>query len=292
MTMLIRGGVVHTMTDQGTLTGDVLIEDGRIAAIGPDLRLPKDAHPCTLSARGLHVLPGLIDAHIQCTPEPPAMLHRRALAAWVTSMLVWPEGEGPCTLVAGGTANPSDVWQLNPAAYTDRQLADCLQSLAAEGLRPACEIDDPASCERLQALSAQTGVRMLLVHLRGCEALETALAAADCDIVLGVAREHGEAPWGLAARLAAQGKAVALTSNDPVSMMRHLPLCAALSAREGMPPAQALQAITSVPARVLGLTDAGQLAPSFRADLVLYDGDPLQPTTSHVMTIRGGQICH
>jgi imidazolonepropionase-like amidohydrolase len=43
----------------------------------------------------------------------------------------------------------------------------------------------------------------------------------------------------------------------------------------GMPPAEALRAATVNAAEVLGVTDIGQLAPGFRADLVAMPGDPL-----------------
>ena len=43
----------------------------------------------------------------------------------------------------------------------------------------------------------------------------------------------------------------------------------------GMPPAEALQAATVNAATVLGVTDLGQIAPGFRADIVAVPGDPL-----------------
>ncbi len=43
----------------------------------------------------------------------------------------------------------------------------------------------------------------------------------------------------------------------------------------GMPPAEALRTATVHAAEVLGMTDIGQLAPGFRADIVAMPGDPL-----------------
>lgn len=59
--LLIQGGVLHTMTEQGTFQGDILLEGKRIACVAERILPPPGAH--VLDARGLHVLPGLIDAH-------------------------------------------------------------------------------------------------------------------------------------------------------------------------------------------------------------------------------------
>jgi len=61
--MLITGGCVVTMDARlGELAqGDVLIEDGRIAAIAPKLAAPDGAE--TIDASGMIVMPGLINGH-------------------------------------------------------------------------------------------------------------------------------------------------------------------------------------------------------------------------------------
>ncbi|MFN0057214.1 MAG: amidohydrolase family protein [Planctomycetota bacterium] len=56
--LAIEGGIVHTVTG-ATLDGArVLVKNGRIAAIGAEIEIPKDAE--RLDAKGLHVYPGLI----------------------------------------------------------------------------------------------------------------------------------------------------------------------------------------------------------------------------------------
>lgn len=58
---LIRGGRVITNTEQGVLErGDVLIEGGRIAAVGPSLSAPEGA--AVIEAQGRWVSPGLFAA--------------------------------------------------------------------------------------------------------------------------------------------------------------------------------------------------------------------------------------
>ncbi|MCS7081798.1 MAG: amidohydrolase [Bacteroidetes bacterium] len=59
--VLIRGGTVLTVT-RGTLPNtDILIRDGKIAQIGPNLTAPPGAQ--VIDARGKFVMPGIIDAH-------------------------------------------------------------------------------------------------------------------------------------------------------------------------------------------------------------------------------------
>ncbi|MEZ5238077.1 MAG: amidohydrolase family protein [Microthrixaceae bacterium] len=55
-TIAIRGGRIVDST--GERTGDVLIRDGRILQVGPDLRGDR-----TLDASGTIVAPGLVDLH-------------------------------------------------------------------------------------------------------------------------------------------------------------------------------------------------------------------------------------
>lgn len=58
--IVIRNAVVHTATDRGTVEGDVLLEDGEIAAVG-EVDAPADA--TELDVDGADVTPGLVDAH-------------------------------------------------------------------------------------------------------------------------------------------------------------------------------------------------------------------------------------
>ena len=57
----IRGARIFTMGPQGTLEkGDILIENGKIAAIGEQLDC-EDAE--VIDAAGLTAIPGIVDAH-------------------------------------------------------------------------------------------------------------------------------------------------------------------------------------------------------------------------------------
>jgi cytosine/adenosine deaminase-related metal-dependent hydrolase len=88
MSLLIRGGTVLTLNDRWEVVdGDVSIRDGRIAAIGPDLRGPHDR---VVDARGGYVLPGLIQTHIHlCQTLFRGYADDLALMDWLRTR-VWP----------------------------------------------------------------------------------------------------------------------------------------------------------------------------------------------------------
>lgn len=56
----IRGGTVHTLAGPAIENGTVVIQDGKIAAVGAGLAVPAGAQ--VIDASGLHVYPGLFDA--------------------------------------------------------------------------------------------------------------------------------------------------------------------------------------------------------------------------------------
>ena len=59
---LVRGGTV-VFPERGPEDADILIRDGRIAAVlSPGEPAPDTAD--TIDANGLHIFPGIIDAHI------------------------------------------------------------------------------------------------------------------------------------------------------------------------------------------------------------------------------------
>lgn len=87
------------------------------------------------------------------------------------------------------------------------------------------------------------------------------------------------------------GIPVALTTDHPVSRIQHLPLCAALAAKEGMDRMGALRAITIDAAKICRVDDRlGSLAPGKDADIIICNGDPLSLETPVLKTIINGEI--
>lgn len=59
--LLLRGGVLRDAVNPTPYTADILCLDGKIAAIGQDLRAPEGCE--IISVSGLHVYPGFVEAH-------------------------------------------------------------------------------------------------------------------------------------------------------------------------------------------------------------------------------------
>lgn len=97
---VVRGGILAATG----LQSDIAIEDGKIAAIGPEL--PGAAEE--IDARGLHVFPGLIDVHLHFnepgrTEWEGAATGSRALAAGGGTLFFdMPLNSTPCTVHAEG----------------------------------------------------------------------------------------------------------------------------------------------------------------------------------------------
>ena len=65
---------------------------------------------------------------------------------------------------------------------------------------------------------------------------------------------------------------------------------AGIAVANGLPYADALRAITQGPARIWGIADAGTLAPGADADIVIWDGDPLEPASAPLaVLVKGGE---
>jgi cytosine/adenosine deaminase-related metal-dependent hydrolase len=102
--MLIRGGRVVTMDPQlGELPqGDVLVENGRIAAIAPRLDAPDGAE--TIDAAGMIVMPGLINGHLHTWQSA-----LRGIAAdWTVAQYMQAMHRGLATLY-----RPEDIYIAN-----------------------------------------------------------------------------------------------------------------------------------------------------------------------------------
>ena len=107
-TTVIRNASIWTAAGRELSDADLLIRDGKIAAIGQDLRVPSGT--VEIDGAGRVVTPGLIDTHshigISSTPEVGAHFDNNEIGAttpqvWVEHS-IWPQGPGFARAVAGG----------------------------------------------------------------------------------------------------------------------------------------------------------------------------------------------
>lgn len=87
------------------------------------------------------------------------------------------------------------------------------------------------------------------------------------------------------------GVTVAITCDHPVSRIQYLPLCAGLAAKEGLGEWNALKAITIDAAKICRVDDrVGSLKEGKDADIVIYEGSPLEIKGNAMTTIINGEI--
>ncbi|TVQ90604.1 MAG: hypothetical protein EA397_12295 [Deltaproteobacteria bacterium] len=155
--------------------------------------------------------------------------------------------------------------------------------------------DRAADVEALLRLQGEFGLRMVLVG--GAEAWRhgPALAKAGVPVVVdplvygpGTFDQMHARPDN-AALLAEAGVTVVLSSGSTHNA-RTLRQVAGNAVRGGLDREVALRAISTYPAEIAG-SDRGRIAPGQVANLVVFDGDPLEPLTSTTFVmIRGRPI--
>ncbi|MBP2474976.1 imidazolonepropionase-like amidohydrolase [Crossiella equi] len=139
--------------------------------------------------------------------------------------------------------------------------------------------DDIATALRL---AEEFGYRLIVHHGTEAHLLGDLLAERGVPVVIGPLfttrskvelRHRSLRNPGL---LAKAGVEIAITTDHPVVPIHFLVHQATLAVKEGLDERTALRAITTNPARMLGLADRiGALKPGADADVVLWSGDPL-----------------
>ncbi len=87
------------------------------------------------------------------------------------------------------------------------------------------------------------------------------------------------------------GVRIAITTDHPVSRIQYLPLCAGIAAKEGLGESAALRAITIDAARICRVDDrTGSLKEGKDADIVIFEGNPLEIKSRLKVTVINGEI--
>ena len=89
------------------------------------------------------------------------------------------------------------------------------------------------------------------------------------------------------------GIKTAITTDHPVSLIQALPICAGLAVKAGLSEEEALKSITIYAAQICGVDDrVGSLKKGKDADIVIFDGNPLEVATRTMCTLIDGEIIY
>jgi imidazolonepropionase-like amidohydrolase len=89
------------------------------------------------------------------------------------------------------------------------------------------------------------------------------------------------------------GIKVALTTDHPVTPIHCLPLCAGLTAKEGLGIEEGLRAITINAAEICHVHDrVGSIEAGKDADIAIFDGNPMETFTNCLYTIIDGSVVY
>ncbi len=330
--LLISGGTVWTVSGAVLADANVLIADGKIAAVGPDVSAPDGAR--VIDASGRHVVPGLVDAHSHLGVRvgeldegvTPALTDawaldalgadrdalERAMSSGVTTLLLSPGNSspvaGPCAAVklgSGAVLNQTAALKLvlsESAAWWDRDptsLPGVLNLIretldAIDPVRVQIFCDGASEVERAVQLADQFDLDAAVVAID----LPTQVAA----VLSGTGVSAIIAPLGLtpeerflagARELTEAGVKVAFSSMAPSSDPHDLRTSAALAVGAGLSADAALRAITLDAAEIIGVADrVGSIETGKDADVAIYSGDPLDLTSAIELVIVDGDIIY
>lgn len=135
--MVVRGGTVVTLA--GSVRADVAIEDGVVVEVGPGL----DEQADELDADGLHVLPGVVDAHVHFNDPGRAEWEGAA-----TGSAALAAGGGTCFLDMPLNAHPPT---LDAASFAAKRAALEAAAVADFGLWGGLVPGNEGSLEELAA---------------------------------------------------------------------------------------------------------------------------------------------
>jgi len=181
----------------------------------------------------------------------------------------------------------------------DRPDIEALQPVIAGTMPLAIRADRASDIREAIRLAGDLHIRVVL--LGGAEAWSLAadLARVRIPVILdpqddlpqtfdwlGARLENAAllAKAGVAIAFSVSGNTIYLSHDAGIAMREG----AGLAVANGLPYAAALRAITATPAEIWGIAHAGTLAPGADADLVIWDGDPLEPASAASHVFVGG----
>jgi imidazolonepropionase-like amidohydrolase len=180
------------------------------------------------------------------------------------------------TLGADGAAGDDPAMEVL-LRVLDRKLVVHTTARAEQDLRTALRLAEEFGYETVLDECTELYRVTDLVHAAGAKVL---LGAPSADRASGAgAGDQAQPRWHTAKLLAEKGIPFAIQTGTDGSALDLIDE-ATFAVRNGLPAAQALEAITLSPARILGVADRiGSLAPGKDADFVVWSGNPFDPSS-------------
>jgi imidazolonepropionase-like amidohydrolase len=181
------------------------------------------------------------------------------------------------------------AWESRPGRPHDLSREDLAALVpVVEGREPLMvSVHRAADIRQVLALAREQGLKVILEGAEEAWRLAPEIAAAHTPVLLNA---HADLPESFdmigatlenAARLEAAGVLIGI-ENPPIYEGGRTPrIDAGRAVAHGLPFAAGLAAITINPARIWGVADRiGSLEPGKDADIVIWSGDPLEPTSA------------
>ena len=276
--LLVRGGRVHDAVHPEPQQIDLLLENGRIVAMGHELNVPADI--AVLDAAGLDIFPGFVDAHTHIGLDGYGI------------------GYEGCDY-----NEMNDIWTPQLRAIDGINPRDPSFAHAREaGI--TCVCTGPGSANVLGGtftairIAKEFDVGLTLEHVTEGHLIVDELAkesnipmAVGPSLTFASKFELQNKSWETPGVLAKAGCHVSIITDNSVIPQQYLPLCAGMAVKAGMDPFAALQAITINPARHIGIADrVGSIEVGKDADLVLTDGCPFEVMTNVKAVLINGAV--
>jgi imidazolonepropionase-like amidohydrolase len=215
----------------------------------------------------------------------------------------------PWGLKAALGENPKRVYSRQKKTPQTRMAnASLMREALYRASRMVDKDDDKDSLKQLPLIKVLKGQMPLLLHVHRADDILTALRIKD-EFHIDMIIQHGteaflvadelarrnvpvflgpllvnrakvemkEVSFKNALRLEQSGVKFSIITDHPVVPIEHLRVCAALTVREGLDEYAAIEALTCRPAAILQVNhEIGSIKPGKRADIVIFNGHPLE----------------
>jgi imidazolonepropionase-like amidohydrolase len=177
---------------------------------------------------------------------------------------------------------------------TDLQL-EAIAAAIGGGLRCAFHAQRLDDIETMLRLSEEFKLSPVLIGGADAWKIASILAEKKVPVVMQPSlqpesMETSGAIYESARILNEAGVKIAFFTGDTAHGVRNLPYEAGLAVAYGLPADVAIRAITLSPAEIWGVSEfLGAIKSGYRANLIIVDGDPLQPMTHVTNVIIGGE---